>query len=404
MKVSERPLNGSPTKRISADIKMNSTTFEGISRFIRETYFPFERIALHEPRFRGSEQKYLHECIASTYVSSISGYVDKFAALVSDFCGTRWAVPVVNGSSGLHIALMLAGVSENDEVLTQPLTFIATVNAISYLKAHPVFIDVDSDTLGMSPYALQTYLNENARTGKDGILRNKRTNRRIAACLPVHTFGHPCRIDEIINVCNHYTIPVIEDAAEALGSYFKSRHTGTFGLMGVLSFNGNKIITTGGGGMILTDNEELARKARHLITQAKTDHPWEYTHDLIGYNYRLPGLNAALGCAQMESLPELLNAKRQLAKKYSYFFRDQDIKFFTEPENARSNYWLNTIIFVDPADRDAFLKYTNDSGIQTRPAWKLISGLEIYSSCERGNLKNAEWIENRLVNLPSSVV
>lgn len=377
-------------------------------QFVRELYNePGSPVYLHEPRFRGNEKKYLNECIDTTYVSSVGKFVDLFEQKITDYTGAKYAVGTVNGTAALHISLILAGVQSGDEVITQPLTFIATANAIHYTGAKPVFIDVDKDTLGLSPEKLEHFLKTAATiqisksTNKPECI-NKITKKRIAACVPMHTFGHPCRIDEIRDICMKYNIPLVEDAAESLGSYFKKQHTGTFGEIGILSFNGNKTITTGGGGMIITNNPDFARKAKHLTTQAKVPHKWDFVHDEIGYNYRLTNIQAALGVAQMEQLPDILGSKRNIAGKYQKFFENSTIKFFTEPENAHSNYWLNAILLKTRNERDKFLEYTNSHKIMTRPVWQLMNRLEMYKNCITGNIENAEWLTDRVVNIPSS--
>jgi perosamine synthetase len=390
--------------------------YKEIARFIRQTFNqPEVFIPLHAPVFSGNEKKYLDECIDSTFVSSVGKFVDRFEEEVAKYTGAKKAVVCVNGTNALHLALMLAGVERDDEVITQPLTFIATANAISYCGAHPVFIDVDKDTLGLSPQSLESWLQENVEMrfpkpeagNKKPEARNKLTNRRISACVPMHTFGHPCRIDEITSICEGYNIALVEDAAESLGSFYKGQHTGTFGKIGVISFNGNKIITTGGGGMLLFDDVELANKAKHLTTQAKVPHPYEFIHDEIGYNYRMPNINAALGVAQLEQLPAFLQAKRKLAEAYSAFFSAlasvSKLTFFTEPENAKSNYWLNCILLNNREERDEFLKYTNENGVMTRPVWELMNRLPMFKDAQCGDLSNSEWIADRLVNIPSSV-
>ncbi|MBP6870603.1 MAG: LegC family aminotransferase [Bacteroidales bacterium] len=376
-----------------------------IVNFIRQAFNePEAFIPLHEPRFIGNEKKYLNECIDSTFVSSVGKFVDLFEDITAKYTGSKHAVVCVNGTEALHMALMLAGVKRNEEVITQPLTFIATANAISYAGASPVFIDVDRDTLGLSPSALGSFLDEYADVGNDGFTYNKKTGKRIAACLPVHIFGHPCRIDEIVGICNTYNIPVIEDAAESIGSLYKGQHTGTFGKLGILSYNGNKTITTGGGGMILTDDEVLGKMAKHLTTQAKVPHPYEYVHDHIGYNYRMPNLNAALGVAQMESVDFFIRKKRELAEAYKSFFDSIGVSFFTEPENAFSNYWLNAIILDSREERDRFLEYSNHKNVMTRPAWRLMNKLPMFTDCLVYSIDNAYWLEDRIVNVPSSVI
>jgi len=310
----------------------------------------------------------------------------------------------MNGTNALHLAMLMVGVERDTEVITQPLTFIATANAISYCGARPVFLDVDMDTLGLSPKSLRNWLEQNTKfKNRNAQPINKSTNRKISACVPMHTFGHPARIDEIVEICNEYNIPVVEDAAESLGSYYKGQHTGTFGRIGVLSFNGNKVLTTGGGGMLLFMDDELAKKAKHLTTQAKVTHPWEFIHDDIGYNYRMPNINAALGLAQLEQLTNFLESKRQTARKYRDFFEDSPTKFISEPKNALSNYWLNSILFSDKITRDGFLEHSNEQGVMTRPAWRLMNELTMFSTCQTDDLTNARHISDTLVNLPSSV-
>jgi len=370
--------------------------------FIKELYNTDQFIPLHEPRFVGNEKKYLNECIDSTFVSSVGKFVDQFEADVSKFTGAKYAIATVNGTAALHIALLMAGVKQNDEVITQPLTFIATCNALSYIGAHPVFVDVDRDTLGLSPEKLAHFLANNTEMIQ-GECVNKTTKRKIKAVVPMHTFGLPIPIDALIEVCQKYNIEVVEDAAESLGSYYKGKHTGTSGLLGTLSFNGNKTITTGGGGMILTNSEELAKKAKHITTTAKIPHRWDFDHDMIAYNYRLPNLNAALGCAQMESLPNYIKNKRDLASLYQDFFKDRAQQFVVEPKDTKSNYWLNALIFSDIKERNSFLEETNDNGVMTRPIWKLMNNLSIYGAAQTGNLENAMWLEDRVVNIPSSV-
>ncbi len=383
--------------------------FKEIVDFIRDLYQKSEGyIPLHAPVFGGNEKKYLEECIDSTFVSSVGRFVDQFEIEMARYTGSKKAVVCVNGTNALHLALKLVGVEQGHEVITQPLTFIATANAINYCGAEPVFLDVDMDTMGLSSVALKNWLDNstiqqfNNSTNKSETI-NKTTGNLISACLPMHTFGHPCRIDEISEICNQFHIPVVEDAAESLGSFYKGQHTGTFGKIGVLSFNGNKILTTGGGGMLLFQDDELAKHAKHLTTQSKVPHPWEFAHDEIGYNYRMPNINAALGVAQLEQLDGFLASKRKLAEEYKKFFKKTDIEFIPEPENARSNYWLNCILLKDKADRDDFLKYTNENGVMTRPAWQLINRLPIFMHCQTDNLQNAEDLADRLVNIPSSV-
>jgi perosamine synthetase len=391
-------------------------SFQNIVDFIRELYQkPEGFIPLHAPVFNGNEKKYLEECIDSTFVSSVGKFVDEFEIKMAEYTGAKKAVVCVNGTNALHLALMLVGVERDTEVITQPLTFIATANAISYCGAKPVFLDVDMDTMGLSPKALRTWLETNTeqqttnntcpeRSRREQQTINKKTGKHISACVPMHTFGHPARIDEIVSICNEYNIPVVEDAAESLGSYYKGRHTGTFGEIGVLSFNGNKIITTGGGGMLLFDDEQLAKRAKHLTTQAKVPHPWEFMHDEIGYNYRMPNINAALGLAQLENLPQFLESKRNIAHTYREFFKGSTIKYIEEPKDSLSNFWLNSILFNNIVERDAFLNYTNENEVMTRPAWRLMSKLVMFIDCETDMLENAKSLAERLVNIPSSPI
>lgn len=376
--------------------------YKDVINFIRELYNTNEFIPLHEPCFKGNEKKYLEECIDSTFVSSVGKFVDQFENEVAKYTGAKYAVATVNGTAALHVALLMAGVEKDDEVITQPLTFVATCNAISYIGAHPVFIDVDKDTLGLSPEKLDHFLAQNTERVNGGCI-NKISKRRIKGVVPMHTFGFPANIEELMHVCQKHGLEVVEDSAESLGSFYKGKHTGTFGLLGTLSFNGNKTITTGGGGMIITNNKALAVKAKHITTTAKVPHRWNFEHDMVAYNYRLPNLNAALGCAQMENLPRVIEKKRRLATKYFDFFKDKSAKFILEPNETKSNYWLNALILSDLEERNAFLEETNNNGIMTRPIWKLMNNLSFYSSAQTGSLENAKWLEERVVNIPSSV-
>ncbi len=376
--------------------------YNDIIEFIKSLYPNQKPVPLHAPVFIGKEKEYLLNCIDSTFVSYVGEYVTKFEELTAEYTGSKYSVAVVNGTAALQIALKLAGVNNDDEVITQPLTFVATANAISHCGARPVFIDVDLDTMGMSPEKLNSWLIKNTKFDqsiKKSV--NKLTNRPISAIVPVHTFGHPCRIDEIIVIADKFNIPVIEDSAESLGSYYKGRHTGTFGLAGVLSYNGNKTITTGGGGMLITDNEEFAKKAKHITTTAKVPHRWEFIHDEIGYNYRLTNVNAALGVAQMEYLEKLLVNKRRTACLYKDFFVNKDITFFSEPQNSRSNYWLNLINLKDREERDKFLEITNSNAVMTRPIWRLMNKLAMYKNCQTDTLYNSRLLEDIVVNIPS---
>lgn len=375
--------------------------YQSVIDFIRTLYQSQDSIPLHEPKFIGNEKAYLNDCIDSTFVSSVGKYVDRFEQLVSEFTGAKYAIATVNGTAALHVALKIVGVGKDDEVITQPLSFIATCNAISYCGAKPVFVDVDLDTLGMSSLSLKTFLTNNVTKTSIGCI-NKATGKRIAAVVPMHTFGHPCRIDEIAQICNDFGIPLIEDAAESLGSYYQGKHTGTFGKLGAFSFNGNKTITTGGGGMIITDNEIIAKRAKHITTTAKQPHPYEFFHDEMGYNYRLPNINAALGCAQMESISQFLESKRTIANAYAKFFDDNHFKFIHEPVNAASNYWLNALVLEDKQSRDNFLRELNDAGVMSRPVWRLMNELTMFSDCQSSDTTNAKSLEERVVNIPSS--
>ena len=377
--------------------------FEKVVSFIRHYYqIPEAFIPLHEPRFEGNDKKYVTDAIDSTFVSSVGKYVDRFEEMMRDYTGAKFAIATVNGSAALHMSLLLAGVKRDELVITQPLSFIATCNCISYIGAEPVFVDIDKNTLGLSADKLEEFLKEKTET-RNGNCFHKSTGKRIAACVPMHTFGHPVDLDRMIALCEQYLVPLIEDAAESIGSKYHGKHTGTFGLLGAFSFNGNKTITCGGGGMIITNNEKLGKLGKHLTTQAKVPHRWEVVHDHIVYNYRLPNLNAALACAQMEQLDTFIERKRALSKTYADFFEKTAIIFNTEPEGTFSNYWLNSILFNNRTERDAFLTLSNDRKVMTRPSWTLMNKLEMFKDCICENIDNAIDIENRLVNLPSSV-
>lgn len=377
--------------------------YSQVTDFVHQLFGTEETVPLHAPLFIGNEKKYLNECIDTTFVSSVGKFVDRFEEEMAAYTGAKKAVVCVSGTNALHMAMMLVGVERDDEVLTQALTFIATCNAISYIGAHPVFIDVDMDTLGLSPKAVKVWLENNAEL-KNGVCYNKKTGRRVKACIPMHTFGHPVKIDELVQICEEWHLELVEDAAESIGSLYKGQHTGTFGKVGAISFNGNKTITTGGGGMLLFQDEELGKLAKHLTTQAKVPHRWAFVHDHIGYNYRMPNINAALGCAQLENLDRYVENKRETARIYADFFKNiPDITFFTEPENCRSNYWLNVVMLKDKAAQQEFLEYTNDHGVMTRPVWELMNRLEMFKQCETDGLKNTEWLADRIVNIPSSV-
>ena len=376
-------------------------TFAAIVDCVQEIY-GLEYVPLHRPVFEGNEKQYLIDCIDSNFVSSVGAKVTEFEQQIAAFTGAKYAVATVNGTAALHVALQLVGVQRDDEVITQALTFIATCNALSYAGAHPVLVDVDRDTLGLSPVALRQFLARHADL-RDGKAFNKSTGRRLTACVPMHTFGFPCRIEEIVSICDEYAIAVVEDAAESLGSYVGTRHTGTFGKLATLSFNGNKIITTGGGGMIITDDVALATHAKHLTTTAKVPHPFEFVHDEVGYNYRLPNLNAALGCAQMERLPEMLAVKADVARRYAAFFDSVGMTLVGATEGTTANHWLNALVLGSLQERDAFLEFANDRGVMTRPIWRLMSRLAMFSQCQHDGLANSQWLEDRVVNIPSSV-
>jgi aminotransferase in exopolysaccharide biosynthesis len=375
--------------------------FDEVISFVRSKFGADGFIPLHEPRFSGREQEYLKDCIDSTFVSSVGKYVDRFEQDLAAYTGAKYAVATVNGTAALHASLVLAGVSPDDEVITQPLTFIATVNAIKYCGAEPCFVDVDRETMGLSPDALRSFLEEHTIV-EDGLCKNKATGCCIRAVVPMHTFGHPARVDELVAICDEYQLAVVEDAAESLGSQYKGQHTGTFGQMGAFSFNGNKTITCGGGGAIVTNDETLARKAKHITTTAKIPHTWEYDHDCVGFNYRMPNLNAALACAQLEQIDAVLKSKRELADEYAAFFERIGVTFVQEPTDAHSNYWLNTLRFENREQRDQFLEATNSQGVMTRPVWKLMNRLEMYADAMSGDLSVAETLEDCLVNIPSS--
>lgn len=370
--------------------------------FVRDHYRTRDFIPLHAPVFRGNEKAYVVDTIDSTFVSSVGAFVDRFEQEMATYTESPRAVATVNGTAALHVALRLVGVKPGDYVITQPLTFVATCNAIAYCGAAPIFVDVDRHTLGLSPVALGTWLEEGAYRDDHGQCRRRADNGAIRACLPMHTFGHPADLEGLMRVCREWGIPLVEDAAESLGSTYQGRHTGTFGALGTLSFNGNKVITTGGGGMILA-GETLGNRAKHLTTTAKQPHSYEYVHDELGYNYRLPNLNAALGCAQLEQLDAFVAEKRQLAHNYARCLAGSELEFVTEPEGCRSNYWLNAVICTERTQRDELLKATNEQGVMTRPIWQLMNRLPMYTHAPTGDLSNALWLEERIVNLPSGI-
>jgi aminotransferase in exopolysaccharide biosynthesis len=374
-----------------------------VIEFIRAQYRTEGAIPLHAPVFVGNERSYVNDTLDTTFVSSIGSYVDRFERSMAAFTKSPGAVATVNGTAALHVALRLTDVGPGDLVITQPLTFVATCNAIAYCGATPVFVDVDRRTLGLSPNALESWLKTHAEVGKDGLCRRIDDGRIIRACVPMHTFGHPVELDRLVALCARWKLSLIEDAAESLGSLYRGRHTGTFGSIGVLSFNGNKIVTTGGGGMILSD-EVQAKRARFLTTTAKNPHPFEYVHEEVGFNYRMPNINAALGCAQLEQLEAFVEAKRLLAHRYRDFFASGHWgEFFLEPAHCRSNYWLNALICQSREERDELLAVTNRHSIGTRPVWRCMHQLPAFAHCPRGDVGTAELLQDRIINLPSSV-
>lgn len=376
-------------------------TNQKIIHFIRKQFNGQENIALHQPFFGGKEKEYLLECIDSTFVSSVGPFVDRFEREITRYSGTDYAVAVVNGTAGLQVALQLVGVQQGDEVITQALSFIATSNAIHFAGANPVYIDVDYDTMGMSPKNLNIFLEKYAEV-KNNECFNKASGKKISACLPMHTFGFPCRIDEISDICRKWSIPLVEDAAEALGSEYKGQKIGSFGELAVFSFNGNKIVTSGGGGVIVTSNQNLARRAKHLTTTAKLPHPYEFVHDESGYNFRMPNINAALICAQLEQLDGFLENKRKLAECYSNFFQNNPV-FRAEMKGTKVNYWLNCLEFKNLDERNSFLEEANQNGVMCRPIWTLSFLLDMYKDCQKDDQENAKKLYDRIVNIPSSV-
>ena len=372
-----------------------------VINFIQDCFKTKEFIPLHVPSFIGNEKKYLENCIDSTFVSSVGKYVDLLEDRMTAFTKTSKSVAVVNGTSALQVSLRLVGVQKDDEVITQALTFVATANAIVYNNAIPIFLDVDLDTMGLSPIAVDNFLDEFGEIREDGCY-NKNTGRKISACMPMHTFGFPVHLDELITICKKWNIPIVEDAAESLGSVYKGKKTGSFGEVAGFSFNGNKIVTSGGGGVITTNNLELGKRAKFLTTTAKNPHPYEFYHSESGYNFRMPNLNAALACAQLESIEVFLQNKRALAKSYKTFFEKEGIKFRNENPQTRANYWLMAIELNNKAERDLFLKETNLSGVMTRPIWQLMFRLPMFKNCQRDSQDNARFLEERIVNIPSS--
>ena len=384
--------------------KCENTMQTELIKLVREIYSTDEFIPLHAPIFSGNEQKYVTETITSTFVSSVGKFVDDFEQNIQQVTGTARAVATVNGTSALHSALYLAGVQAGDLVITQALTFVATCNALYHMGAKPIFIDIERNSFGLCPVATEQWLSDNAVLDDKGQCRHKQSQVAIKAIMPMHTFGHPAQLDELLEVCQNWNLTLIEDAAESLGSYYKGKHTGTFGRFGALSFNGNKVITTGGGGMLLCQSKEDGDRAKHVTTTAKVPHPYEFYHDEPGFNYRMPNLNAALGCAQIEQLEANLASKRKIAEQYAEFFKDSDYRFVEEPDYAQSNYWLNAVVCPNSEARDSLLKTTNDAGVMTRPVWQLMHRLPMFSNALCGDLTNSEWAEARLVNLPSSPI
>lgn len=376
--------------------------FSQITDLIKSLYPEMNPVLLHCPQFLGNEKKYLNECIDTKFVSYVSHFVTDMEGHIKKLTGAKYAVAMVSGTEALHMAFVAAGVKPGDEVISQPLTFAATSAVIVNCGAIPVYVDVDRDTMGMSPASLKDFLEKNTKQ-ENGKCINKNTGRLISACVPMHTFGHPCRIDEVRTICDEHNIMLIEDAAESVGSFYKNKHTGTFGRVGILSFNGNKTLTTGGGGMLITDDEELAVRAKYLSTTAKEPAKWGYYHKEAGWNLRMPGVNAAIGAAQLEYFDKIIENKRGTAQMYKKFFDELGIPFFTEPDACRSNYWLNAIFLKDRAEREEFLEFTNSNGVQTRPIWTLMYKMPPYEHCERTKMPNSEWLEDHLVNIPSSV-
>ncbi|MCG7552481.1 LegC family aminotransferase [Pseudoalteromonas piscicida] len=370
--------------------------------FIREYHKTNEFIPLHAPKFIGNEKHYVCETLESTFVSSVGMFVTRFEDELKMFTKAPAVSATVNGSSALYISLYMAGVRQSDLVITQPMTFVATCNAISQLGASPIFVDIDDESLGLSPLALEAYLSDSAYLDDAGVCRDKSTNRVIKAVLPMHTFGHPVKLKELITVCEKWHLLLIEDAAESLGSLYKGQHTGTFGFLSALSFNGNKTITTGGGGAVIASSELLGEKVKHLTSTAKVPHDYEYYHDELGFNFRMPNINAALGCGQLEYLDKIILEKRNLARLYQEFFKSSELSFVSEPDYATSNYWLNAVIAPSPEARDVYINALSDKGIMTRPVWRLMNTLPMFSNCLKGDLARAEYFQKRIINIPST--
>lgn len=380
-----------------------SADWKDIAQKIKNIHGNKDFVPLHEPSFTETEVDYVTDCIRSGWVSSVGKYVDQFERDLAEYTGVKRAVAVVNGTAALHIALKIAGVQAGDEVIMPALTFIATANAVSYLNAVPHFVDVSEETLGLDPVKLEAYLTE-ISTMKNGFLVNKQTDRVIRAVVPMHTFGHPVDLDPLVEVCERFNVALVEDAAESLGSFYKGKHTGGFGIAGALSFNGNKIMTTGGGGAILTNDDKLADYAKHITTTAKIPHQWEYRHDEIGYNYRMPNINAALGCAQLEKMDAFLASKREITKNYIQLFEQVDgVELFKEPSFARSNYWLQTIILDDQLhNREDVLKHLNEYNTMARPIWVPLNELVPYENCSSMDLTMTKVFKKNFVNIPST--
>ena len=370
-----------------------------------QTVIGSETAILHEPCFEGNEEKYVADCVKTGWVSSVGSYVDQFERMLEEITGATKAIAVSSGTSGLLIALKLAGVEADEEVIVPAFTFVATANAVAHCNAIPHFVDIEPDTLGIDPTILRHYLAEITES-KNGRTVNKKTGRIVSAVIPMHAFGHPMRVDELMDVASEYNLNVVEDAAESLGSFFQNQHTGTFGKLGVISFNGNKICSTGGGGAILTNDLQLGEKAKHLTTTAKVSHAWEYYHDQVGFNFRMPNLNAALGCAQLEQLENFVQAKRELAQTYQKTFASSDVAtILHEPAHCRSNYWLNTMI-LEPeyaSRRDTILREFHQHRIMARPAWELMTNLPMYSECPASDLTHSRDLHARVINLPSGL-
>lgn len=375
---------------------------ENTISFIKDLYGADAFIPLHAPNFNGNEKEYLLNTIDSTFVSSVGKYVDEFEEKMQSITAAAKAIAVVNGTAALQVALRLAGVQSGDEVITQALTFVATANAIAYNNATPIFLDVDIDTMGLSPKAVENFLEEYGELRENGCY-NKKTGKKIAACVPMHTFGFPVHMDELIAVCEKWRIPIVEDAAESLGSEYKGKPTGSLGNLGIFSFNGNKIVTCGGGGAIVTNDLDLGTRAKYLTTTAKKPHPYEYVHDMLGYNYRMPNLNAALACAQLEQLDGFISQKRETALAYKSFFNGSGIKFRTEMPDTKANYWLMCVELENKKERNLFLEETNANSVMTRPIWQLMFRLPMYEYCQKDAQENAMYLEERIVNIPSSV-